>query len=217
MAQCIAHAGLLRNDENLRMAMKLPIETVLPGKLRQVALSMLDHIPSPSPAALSRWRFLIDAAFMMWTRAANVRDFNAGVKWVHWIMVDASPQGGRNYELAIVCSCRVDDLPEAMRLSTLLSSLSREVPSNEELESERKLISELRSLFHMHRPPPVVLGQGRSTTTNKFCALLHAMFLDTGGVYRCEVFRDFLRGILVPTTDFGDEYGIASISPLPVK
>ena len=31
MVQCIVHAGLLKNNESLRMTMKLSIEAVLPG------------------------------------------------------------------------------------------------------------------------------------------------------------------------------------------
>ena len=42
-------------------------------------------------------------------------------------------------------------------------------------------MEELRGALFFYRPPPVVLGWGRSRLADKFYTLMHALFLDGRG------------------------------------
>ena len=67
---------------------------------------------------ISRARLV--SALLTWVRAANQRGYDVGARPAHWVREGATPQRGCNYELAVVASCRVEEMPEATRLSMRL-------------------------------------------------------------------------------------------------
>ena len=210
------HAGMLRSGDKMRQAVTMAIEQTLPPALLAPVKQFMDRIAIPHKSSLSRWQFLLGVAMMQTERARRMRDYVTGEKWARWLMVDSSPQGGRDYELAITCAARHSDLEKAMQLADGLQNFSRTTPTEEDLTMEVCMMDELRSLFRVHKPPPAVLGSGRCTVSHKFTALLHSLFLEVGQAEGCKVFQHFVNEFCIQTTDFGAEYGIALIRPVPI-
>eukprot|EP00972_Heterocapsa_arctica_P114284 16441673-Heterocapsa_arctica.AAC.1 len=69
----------------------------------------------PDKASISRWRVCLDAAYMLWYR----RHCPAG-HCVRYFMVDSSTQGGRDYELLVVCSVAHSQLADLYGLANEL-------------------------------------------------------------------------------------------------
>lgn len=65
--------------------------------------------------------------------------------------------------------------------------------------------------LHMHRLPPVVLGSGKTSLVHKFCATMHAFFLETGTKL---LLQRMTEEIVSMTTDLGVEFGMSRIQPL---
>ncbi len=61
-----------------------------------------------------------------------------------------------------------------------------------------------------HRPPPVVLGSGRTTLIDKFCATMHALWLETGSA---QLLREYCSSVATLTTDLGVEFGLVDVQP----
>jgi hypothetical protein len=66
----------------------------------------------------------------------------------------------------------------------------------------------LSSGLVLHRLPPVCLGSGRTGTIHKFCAVLHAFFLESGTTASLQCFCNELHSV---TTDFGVEFGLTEV------
>ena len=90
----------LRSDSKLYAALMFAIRAVLPERLVQSQLDALSRMALPQPWTLTRLRFTLDCAYMVYMRR----------KWEQWLAtgcvvymgVDASPQGGRNYEMLVM-------------------------------------------------------------------------------------------------------------------
>ncbi len=65
-----------------------------------------------------------------------------------------------------------------------------------------------------HRPPPVVLGSGRTSLVDKFCATVHALWLETGSG---QALSSFCRSVASITTDLGVEFSLPDVQPTAVK
>ena len=131
---------------------------------------------------------------------------------VRWMMIDASVQGARDYELAIMSVAPVAELPRALALANTVQHLRREAEEHaadmDEAEFEKKLtaeaniLEELRVMLKVFRCAPVTLGSGRSKVPDKLAAFTHSLFLDWGsisGVAKC------MAEIISSTTDMGTE------------
>ena len=75
-------------------------------------------LPMPHKASISRWRLLIDVAYMLHCR---VHMASEGV--VRWAMVDSSTQGGKDYELIVVSFMRENDAGRLVRAANDLIAL----------------------------------------------------------------------------------------------
>ena len=99
-------------------------------------------------------------------------------------MVDASPQGGHDFELMLMYMVRKVDLPGLQVDSMTLEDL-RELTLEDRIdnmEKERELMGRISDRLMDHVAPPVQigLGKGRAPLPLKFRALLHAMMLMVG-------------------------------------
>ena len=72
----------------------------------------------------------------------------------------------------------------------------------------------LTSALQFHRPPPITLGSGRTSLSDKFCAVMHGLWLDTGSAVSLASLCDSVCSI---TTDLGVEFGLTEVQPAPVK
>ncbi len=62
----------------------------------------------------------------------------------------------------------------------------------------------------LHRPPPIILGAGRTALADKFCACLHAFFLETGSP---EALSEYCSSVQSMTTDLGVEFSLGDTLP----
>ena len=75
---------------------------------------------------------------------------------------------------------------------------------------ETQFMDLLSEHLRYHRPPPVVLASGRSTLVDKFCATMHALWLETGSA---RSLHTFCRSVASLTTDLGVEFGLSDVHP----
>ena len=94
-----------------------------------VCRSVLELVQDPSKFAvpnksqISRWRVLLDVAYMLWTREA------LAVKPVTtYCMIDSSTQGGKDYELIVVAQAKTIALPRLYRAAISLISMRQVGP-----------------------------------------------------------------------------------------
>ena len=78
------------------------------------------------------------------------------------------------------------------------------------LEEEIKLMNELRKKLEVHRPPPALLGSGRTRLPDKFVTTLHSLALETSSA---SALARFCNEIVTITTDMGVGYSLAKVRP----
>lgn len=59
-----------------------------------------------------------------------------------------------------------------------------------------------------HRPPPVILGSGRTSLIDKFCACMHAFNLESGCAAQLQTYCESIASV---TTDLGVEFSLPDI------
>ena len=89
-----------------------------------------------------------------------------------------------------------------------------EADQQELVQSEKRLMDELRQYLEMHRLPPVLLGSGRTTLPDKFCTLMHALAWEVDGPH---ALRQFCCEVVATTTDLGLEFGVGRVAPVAVN
>ena len=207
---------MLKSDAHLRDAIKLSLYQALPSGLIPPMIEALENQRTPDKCTISRWRFLLDTAYMLVRREDATADFQRGKTHARWLMMDSSFQCSRDYELILLCSCATEDLEHAYRLVRQIKNIVRGVPTEEEFAAEVTMMDLLRSFFEMHRPPPVAMGSGNTIVACKFIAVLHALFLDVGASLGYLCFQAFIHEIKVSTTDHGVEFTVRFVHPMPV-
>jgi hypothetical protein len=76
---------------------------------------------------------------------------------------------------------------------------------------EQELMERLRVGLKLHRLPPVLLGSGRTKAIHKFCAVAHAVYLETG---TSSTLYQYLSEVLSTTSDMGTEFILAEMQPV---
>ena len=175
----------------------------------QVVLDKLrQHMSMPSASTICRARFLFDGACMLLRRTMLHSPH------VHYFLVDASPQGGRDFELAMVCSIAKNDLVGAMQraheLVQLWGNLDLEQDPAAVVQDDEEARHSLQAALQVRVLPPVQLGQARANTLDRYVALMHALWLDWGP---CNL-RTQSEGVVSLTSDLGVEAALTSIKPV---
>ena len=210
--QVLLQCDLLKSDTSLKDSVKQALGLILLKSLLCMFLDMVEEHVNPSQSQISRWRLLLDAACMMQTRLRRQEDWMQGRSSVRWMMVDSSPQGGRDYELVVLGQAYLDDLQHALSLMDVMKnkSLERESYEDDEVFSaeQQELQGTLEQLLVLERPPPVVLGSGRTSLPDKFSATAHALFLETGS---SDCLTRLTSEIVSCTSDLGTEFNIVRV------
>jgi hypothetical protein len=114
-------SDMLAKDSDLREVLATSISLVIPSRMAKPLLDVLQD-PSaytlPNKGTISRWRLLLDTSYMLYMRSVN-----RSRRWIRYLMVDSSTQGGRDYELTIVSSVDYDRLHELRMAALELLSL----------------------------------------------------------------------------------------------
>ena len=90
----------------------------------------------------------------------------------------------------------------------------RDRQQGSQLERERALMAELSGYLQVHRPPPVLLGSGRTKLSDKFCATMHALALESPGP---EGLSQLCKEMVSTTTDMGTEFSLSRVAPVPAN
>ena len=117
-------ANLVSSSWNLREVVARAVKVALPDVLQEPIAKLLDELQdfiTPSGASVSRWRLLIDAAYMVWQR----RQHAASPKYARCLLTDASSQHGREFQNTWIMSILWDELGKLFRLSNALIKLWR--------------------------------------------------------------------------------------------
>ena len=184
-------------------AAAVEVERIVESELRAVA---------PSPPTISRARAQVDAALMLCMRdCLYVVD---GTPKRVCLMVDSSPQGGRDYELALAAVVSVENLCKWQEATdTMFMWAQQSANSDSDLKEHLATLTSARALYTTHALPPVVIGRGRSSLSDKVHAVLHALRLESKDIGALVA---LLKSVCAITTDFGVEAGLARIEPISV-
>eukprot|EP00969_Alexandrium_andersonii_P237231 10471929-Alexandrium_andersonii.AAC.1 len=137
----------------------------------------------PSAATLNRFQLVFDVGFMLWRRQTV-----APLDCARYGFADSSPQGGRDWFMVKVQWIDVASLVSTMHAVQSLVADAALLPdsSDEDAEMPERTIDrpdvaeQVRSAIHVMSLPPVALGLGRATLTDKASALLYALYLESG-------------------------------------
>ena len=101
-------SDLLRTSASLGEALQQSLHSVLPPVLVPIFRRTLEETKQlrPDPSTISRWRVLLDGAFMLWMRSYQ-ESFG---KCRRFIMSDSSSQHSKHFQLTSIQTVREDDL-----------------------------------------------------------------------------------------------------------
>ena len=284
LVQVLMMSDCVRDASQLTDLVLQTIRMVLPPVLREGferAIQEEKAFCLPHKGTISRWRCLLDGAFMIWHRKRN-RD----EPFLRWMMSDSSTQHGRTFQLMGVlslaersarqavlqaneminlwfCSCvsatvladfglevRVgchgslrrtcfqsfafraehDDFEfllvgfwHTLKLcqicvTGLKLSLPRrfsDLSDSQAHEIDRAADEFLRTELHYHSYPPIWLGSTGGTLAQKFQAVMHAFFLESGR--SVEMMQQSCRDICVSTFDLGTEFSLPRVQPIELS
>lgn len=117
-------ADMLRSSDNLADAIAQGVGILLPPSLRQPFTELLDNARTvfPTKPTISRWRALIDGAFMLHCRRDSLQS-SLSEGGVSYLMADSSMQHGRDFEHIILKRVAADKLPQLLQCSLDLCDL----------------------------------------------------------------------------------------------
>ena len=211
--QVLLQCDLLKSDGSLKDSLKQALRIVLPKSLQPMFLDLVEQHINPSASSISRWRLLLDASLMLHIRAERRKEWADGRRSVRWLMIDSSPQGGRDYELVVMARAFLPDMPQLVSLVDIMNNLSRDGASEDQdheewLQQQANVQRQIAELITIERPPPVVLGSGRTSLPDKFAATVHALFLEAGSAKDLGTLMSEMASC---TSDLGTEFNIVRV------
>ena len=233
LIQCLLLSSHLRDASDLKEVVVRAVRLVLPRAFAETVLQGIEgqgagQVKLPSASRLSRARFAVDVAYMLYCREQNaVAEQSGGV--IRYVMVDSSVQGHFDFELIRVTSIKSNQIGD-MYLTALescavwdevLEAISTNTPAEELLDPiaraqvrETKVQALLAAGMNLDLLPAVVLGTGHSTLFHKFHCTMRAMWLQTGTVQSLQAYT---ASIFAFCTDQGTERNLHKVKPMKVK
>ena len=201
----------------------------LAGHLQEV----LRDISVPSAATVSRHRFLVDVAFMRFMRQEHVKQYKASmhlrsadpllgelinVGSFRYLMTDASPQGGFEWQISQSTSIALASLLEVGKAVVALKGsydAERQAETEESKKQQKQDCSNaIARAVEGHLFPVAGLGRAAMSLHMKVHALLHQVKLE---IETFEELLEFLSSTVSITTDQGTESGIAELPGLDLS
>ncbi len=170
--------------------------------------SVHQHVMA-SPATLSRARLTVDVSLMMLMRERHDELLHASVPPVVYILVDSSPQGGRNWELTELQIVRGEDIRRAATYAREL--MTHYVDTFEDAEHHDLLCQSLAQLFIRHVAPPAALGTRQSGLPMKLHAMVHSLRLECSSWATCAQLCASVCGIC---SDMGTEMEVNRVDDI---
>ncbi|CAK0892873.1 unnamed protein product [Prorocentrum cordatum] len=168
----------------------------------------------PHKSTISRWRFILDGAYMLNRRAQTDR----GGGQLRYLMSDSSLQHGRDFSRNVVLEIAQDNIVGAFDVANDLINL-RLPPAtsgdDDSVELELQYFEALQRSLEIHHLPIMCLGSGRTTLLDKFTAVMCCVLHESGS---CAVsFVQYVSNVRVIATDFGVEFGLPTVAPIAVQ
>ena len=174
----------------------------------QITLNkMVKSLHIPEQIKSYDYRFFIDCAYMVAMRRASMN-----TKYVRYLLIDSSPQAGRDYLDMLVCLVERIKVPLMLEKATCLQkNMLSHANADEPLMVRRIEIQDFfRFELQLHRPPSVLLGMSAASVDHKVRAFCHALRLQEGSHSRlCANLKEFHS--ICP--DFGMESLINQVLP----
>lgn len=121
-------ADLVKNDNDLKQAVLLAIDSVIPSVFRDQFVDIVQQQRQPSSSTITRYRLNLDVAHMLIMRDTHVAQSlcSSGLP-VRYLLADASEQAGIDWELLHQVVIARDDLYPAFDAQTSLVMWRREI------------------------------------------------------------------------------------------
>jgi hypothetical protein len=213
-------AERLASDSYLKDVIKRVIRLLFSAEFANACEIECDALIGFDPAEISRGRLLVDAGYMLYQRHRNAREMVGGC--YRYLMIDSSPQYGRDFELLLVKYFLLEMAPQLLRwLETLWNNWERNgegevdisIFGDEEIKlREKDVVNNIDSNVIWHTPPATQIGFGASSLSDRLRSAAHSLRLD---VFTYEALRNFILEFLCCLSDMGTEFGLSRI--LPVK
>ena len=219
VVQCVTLCNKLRNSDLVIDAIADVCRLVLPLRDAEEIIDKLrgkGSLRIPGKDKISRSRLVVDIAFQFCLRDLyfNAKVLSRGLATC--IMIDSSPQFGRDYELAMMTCIRQEDAFTLMK--KMEDVYEREdFPSDirvQDFEDEQQLVNDMAKMVNVIVLTPTVLGRARCGLSDKLHALLHALRLLVDSLSDLSV---LLRSIVGFCTDFGTESSLATVPRIPLS
>ena len=181
---------------------------LLPPQMKQLLEEMYKSQVFPSPATVSRANLFLDVAFMR--IMAERHEQLVGAVAIFFGLSDASPQGGRLYQISeYYCFGGTDGkfLVEAGNAALRLKSFSKrpEVITDDDLKAMTELMDIVRSAKSLHALPPTCMDSKNSGAAVRGHCFIHQLRLESSSwqltADLCQLFFSF-------TLDSGPEKGL---------
>lgn len=103
LVKAMLFANVLRNSQDMRVALECSVNIILPACLRPLFRRFLDEAVTITPhkSTISRWRLLLDGAAMLVERRQNQESMKMSADvsgMARYLMIDSSMQHNRDYE-----------------------------------------------------------------------------------------------------------------------
>ena len=212
---------------SLRNVLHLAMRIAFPEAMSKPLQALLAELPLPGKGTMSKWRFQVDAALMLWSRqrwAAILAGQGQGRDSSAHLLTDGSLQGGREWLLTElrVASGSSEALPLAWsNITNALAAQARALDLRngkclkdkllDPVADLRDAVTKLAQHLDARMAPLAGLGKRRTNLAHKLHALTHQLFLLVAAI------AQFIKNIVVSmTTDFGTEALLTAVEPMPL-
>ena len=220
---------LLKDVGSAREVINRALELTLPKSLLEIAQLHLKQQRFFDKGEISRFRIVLDVAYMLLHRVTSWVKFMKGEKTSRYLMWDSSPQFSRDYEMIRIVSIPETRLWDVFSAVTRMSSMWLDTEAGDmaavKLDpaktldeaaqaEEASLMRKCEDILRPHICPAVILGFGATSLSHKFHTLCHAMRLEqfTGASLEfCS------RQFVSVTSDFGVEHMLGRVARVNVS
>jgi len=123
LVQSMLMADLLKNSDSMRTVLKRSLRMLLPNVLQGPILTFIEEHKNMTPhkTTISRWRLLLDGAFMLYQRQRNHALLQTGDGYARYLMTDSSTQHRKQIQLSTVLSIKLSVIVDVYRDSVDLA------------------------------------------------------------------------------------------------
>ena len=203
-------------------ALASAVSIVTPPDIREAAVDAVKEMHAsrrlPSKSTLGRLRFRMDIVIMLFWRSRFQTWFETAVSKVHiFLGIDASPQGGRDYEMILLRILEKEHMPQLFENVLILEQISMSMSIDEllaDIDELKRLMKDIRERLIDHCLPPVVLGAGSGSLARRCSKLVHAFMLELGSF---SLVSRVLASVCCMCSDYGSESLLSKTLPVPIR